>query len=257
MIIIKSAEEIKIMKTAAAVTAEILYDLYDFVKPGMSTKDIDDFVEGRILKKNMIPSFKGYNGFPASACVSVNDEIVHGIPRDDRILQDGDIVSIDIGTTYEGFVSDAARTYGVGRISKEAEKLITTCRESFFEGLKCCNIGHKLSDIGHAIQSRVEKDGYGVVRDLVGHGVGRDMHEDPQIPNYGVQGRGPKLMAGMTLAIEPMINAGTYEVEYLEDNWTIVSADNSLSAHYENTVVITEGEPEIITLLEEEHNLYG
>lgn len=256
MIILKSADEIKTLKTAAAVTAEILYDLYDFVKPGISTKDIDQFVEGRILSKNMIPSFKGYNGFPASACVSINEEIVHGIPKEGRILKDGDIVSIDIGTTWDGFVSDAARTYAVGDISDDAKNIIKVCRESFFEGAKYCFEGQRLSNIGHAIQQRAEKDGYGVVRELVGHGVGRDMHEDPQIPNYGEKDRGPKLMAGMTLAIEPMINAGTYNVCYGDDNWTITSADNSLSAHYENTVVITEGEPEIITLLEEEYKLY-
>lgn len=257
MIILKSAEEINIMKTAAGVTAQILYDLYDFVKPGISTKDIDTFVEERILEKNMIPSFKGYNGYPASACVSVNEEIVHGIPRADHIIQEGDIVSVDIGSTYKGFVSDAARTYAAGEISKDAQHIIKACRDSFFEGIKYCTEGHKLSDISHAIQQVAEGEGFGVVRDLVGHGVGRNMHEDPQIPNYGAPGRGPKLMAGMTLAIEPMINAGTYEVDYLDDGWTITSLDKSLSAHYENTVVITKDKPEIITLLEEEQKLYG
>lgn len=257
MIILKSAEEIEIMKTAAAVTAGILYDLYDYVKPGISTEDINNFVESRILEKNMIPSFKGYNGFPASACVSINEEIVHGIPRPDRILKDGDIVSIDIGTTWKGFVSDAARTYPVGEISDEAAHIIKTCRESFFEGFKCCTEEHKLSDIGHAVQQKAESEGFSVVRELVGHGVGKNMHEDPQIPNYGVAGRGPKLIAGMTLAIEPMINAGTYEVDYMDDHWTITSADKSLSAHYENTVVITKDKPEAITLLEEELKLYG
>ena len=257
MIILKSAEEIDIMKTAAKVTAEILYDLYDFVKPGISTKDIDDFVDERILSKDMIPSFKGYNGFPATACVSINEEIVHGIPKDGRILNEGDIVSIDTGATYKGFVSDAARTYAVGNISEDAARIIKACRDSFFEGVKCCTEDYKLSDISHAVQAKAESEGFGVVRELVGHGVGRDMHEDPQIPNYGQPGRGPRLMAGMTLAIEPMINAGTYDVDYMDDHWTIVSADHSLSAHYENTVVITKGEPEIITLLEEELSLYG
>ncbi len=257
MIILKSADEIRSMKTAAGVTAKILYDLYDIVKPGISTKDIDDFVEKRIVSQNMAPSFKGYNGFPASACVSINEEIVHGIPRKDRILMEGDIVSIDIGSTYEGFVSDAARTYPVGDVSAEAAHIIKTCRESFFEGVKYCKEEYKLSDISNAIQQKAEAEGFGVVRDLVGHGVGKDMHEDPQIPNYGESGKGPKLMAGMTLAIEPMINAGTYEVDYMDDHWTIISADKSLSAHYENTVVITEGEPEIITLLEEELKFYG
>ena len=257
MIILKSPDEIKFMKTAAAVTAKILYDLYDFVKPGISTKDIDVFVEDRITSEKMIPSFKGYNGFPASACVSINEEIVHGIPSRERILKEGDIASIDIGTTYNGFVSDAARTYAVGNISDDAAHIIKTCRESFFEGVKYCKTEFRLSDISNAIQQKAESEGFGVVRDLVGHGVGRDMHEDPQIPNYGAAGKGPGLMTGMTLAIEPMINAGTYEVDYLDDHWTIVSADRSLSAHYENTVVITEDEPEIITLLEEEFDFYG
>ena len=257
MIILKSAEEIDAMKTAAKVTAEILYDLYDFVKPGISTSHIDSFVEDRITSKGMTPSFKGYIGFPASACTSINEEIVHGIPSPHRILQEGDIISIDTGATYKGFVSDAARTYAVGDISDDAAHIIKTCRESFFEGVKCCTESHKLSDIGHAIQQKAESQGFGVVRELVGHGVGQNMHEDPQIPNYGQPGRGPGLMAGMTLAIEPMINAGTYEVEYMDDHWTIISADRSVSAHYENTVVITKGEPEIITLLEEELKLYG
>lgn len=257
MIILKSAEEIKIMKTAAGVTAQILYDLYDYVKPGISTKDIDTFVEDRILSEKMIPSFKGYNGYPASACVSVNEEIVHGIPKEDRILKEGDIVSVDIGTTYKGFVSDAARTYPVGAISEDAAHLVKICRDSFFEGVKYCSEEHRLSDISNAIQKVAEGQGFGVVRELVGHGVGRNMHEDPQIPNYGEPGRGPKLMAGMTLAIEPMINAGTYEVDYMDDHWTIASADKSLSAHYENTVVITKDKPEIITMLEEEQKFYG
>jgi len=257
MITLKSAGEIKTMKKAAGVTAKILYDLYDHVEPGISTKDIDDYVEGLILKEGMTPSFKGYNGFPASTCVSVNEEIVHGIPDKNRILKEGDIVSIDIGTTYNGFVSDAARTYGVGRISDDAARLIRTCRDSFFEGSKYCREGCSLSDISHAIQEKAESEGFGVVRDLVGHGVGKVMHEDPQIPNYGAAGKGPKLVAGMTLAIEPMINFGTYKVVYMKDHWTITSADKSLSAHYENTVVITKGEPEIITLLEEELSFYG
>lgn len=257
MIVLKSPEEIELMKTAAGVTAGILYDLYDFVKPGISTEDINRFVENRILAENMVPSFKGYNGFPASACVSINEEVVHGIPRKDRILNEGDIVSIDIGATYEGFVSDAARTYAVGNVSDEAAHIIKTCRESFFDGVKYCTEGHKLSDISNAIQLKAESEGFSVVRDLVGHGVGKDMHEDPQIPNYGAPGKGPRLMAGMTLAIEPMINAGTYEVDYLDDHWTITSADKSLSAHYENTVVITKDEPQIITLLEEELKFYG
>lgn len=257
MILLKTKDELEIMRTAANVTAQILYDLYDFVKPGITTKDINDFVENTITENGMIPSFKGYMGYPASACVSVNEEVVHGIPSDSRILNEGDIVSVDIGSTYNGYVSDAARTYPVGKISDEASRLIKTCRESFFEGVKCCTTDHKLSDIGHAIQTKVESDGFSVVRDLVGHGVGKDMHEDPQIPNYGVAGKGPRLMSGMVFAIEPMINVDAYEVEVLGDGWTYVTTDRKLSAHYENTVIITDGQPEVITLKEEELMSYG
>jgi len=196
----------------------------------------------------MIPAFKGYGGFPGSACVSVNEEVVHGIPSKKRILREGDIVSVDIGCIYKGYNSDAARTYGVGKISEEAQRLIDAARESFFEGLKFCKVGYRLSDVSHAIQKRVEEDGFGVIRDFVGHGIGRELHEDPQIPNYGKPGRGPRLAKGMVLAIEPMISEGTYEVEVLLDNWTAVTADGKLAAHYENTVVITDGEPELLTL---------
>ncbi|QIB68447.1 type I methionyl aminopeptidase [Aminipila butyrica] len=248
MIIIKSEQEINIMRESGKVTGYILRELENFIKPGLSTMDVNNFVEETILKNHMIPSFKGYYDYPASACVSVNEEVVHGIPSKKRILKEGDIVSVDVGSTYKGYVSDAARTYAVGQISEEAAKLIRVTRESFFEGLKFCKVGYRLSDISHAIQSKAEGEGFSVIRDFVGHGVGRKMHEEPQIPNYGKPGRGPRLASGMVFAIEPMINQGTYEVETLLDNWTVVTLDGKLSAHYENTVVITDGEPELLTL---------
>lgn len=248
MIIIKSEQEIDIMRQSGQVTGKILKDLEEFIKPGISTMDIDRFVEDMIRSNGMIPSFKGYGGFPASACVSINDEVVHGIPSKKRKLKEGDIVSVDVGSTYKGYVSDAARTYAVGRIDPEAQRLIDVTRDSFFEGLKFCKVGYRLSDISHAIQVKAESEGFGVIRDFVGHGVGRDMHEEPQIPNYGKPGRGPRLAKGMVFAIEPMITQGDYEVETLLNNWTVVTLDGKLSAHYENTVVITDGEPELLTL---------
>lgn len=248
MIIIKSDQEIDIMRESGKVTAHILKELENFIKPGISTMEIDQFVEKTILSNNMIPSFKGYNGFPASACVSINNEVVHGIPDAARFLKEGDIVSVDVGCTYKGYISDAARTYPVGDISPEAQKLIDATRDSFFEGLKFCRPGYRLSDISHAIQQKAESEGFSVIRDFVGHGVGRAMHEEPQIPNYGKPGRGPRLARGMVFAIEPMINQGTFEVDVLADNWTVVTLDGKLSAHYENTVVITDDEPELITL---------
>lgn len=249
MIIIKSQQEIDIMRESGKVTAYILSELANRIKPGISTKDIDDFVESTILQHKMIPSFKGYNGFPASACVSVNEELVHGIPSSKRILKPGDIVSVDVGSTYKGYVSDAARTYGVGEISPEAQRLITATKDSFFAGLEYCKVGCRLSDISAAIQRKIEvEEGFSIVRDFVGHGVGRKMHEEPQIPNYGKPGRGPRLAAGMVFAIEPMVNQGSYEVEVLDDRWTVVTSDGKLSAHYENTVVITDGEPELLTI---------
>lgn len=236
------------MRESGKVTGKILRDLEDIIKPGISTKEIDRFVEDTIKKNGMIPSFKGYGGFPASACVSINEEVVHGIPSKKRKLREGDIVSVDVGSTYKGYVSDAARTYAVGKIDPEAQRLIDAAKDSFFEGLKFCRVGYRLSDISHAIQEKVESEGFGVIRDFVGHGVGRKMHEEPQIPNYGVPGRGPRLAKGMVFAIEPMITEGTYEVETLFDNWTVVTLDGKMAAHYENTVVITDGEPELLTL---------
>ena len=248
MIIIKNDDEIKIMAESGLVTGKILCDLQEIIKPGISTLEIDNYVEEVILSNNMIPSFKGYNGFPASACVSVNEELVHGIPNSERILAEGDIVSVDIGATHKGWVSDAARTYAVGNVSDTAKRIIEVCKESFFEGLKECKAGNHLTDIGHAVQTCVEKRGFSVVLDYVGHGIGRKMHEDPQVRNYGAPGKGPILMKGMALCIEPMINEGTEEVVSLDDGWTVVTADRKLSAHYENTVVITDGEPLVLTI---------
>jgi len=248
MIIIKSKEEIDIMRESGMVTRFILAELENFIKPGISTFEISEMVEDAIVHNKMIPTFKGYNGFPAAACVSVNEEVVHGIPSKKRILKEGDIVSVDVGCTYKGYVSDAARTYAVGRIPRIARRLINATEASFFEGLKFCKVGYRLSDISNAIQQTAESKGFSVIRDFVGHGVGRAMREDPQIPNYGKPGRGPRLVSGMVFAIEPMINQGSYEVEVLLDNWTVVTVDEKLSAHYENTVVITDGEPELLTL---------
>ena len=246
---IKSAREIELMREAGRLLAEVHEEMAAFIKPGISTKDIDKLGEKLIREKGCIPNFLNYHGYPASVCVSVNDEVVHGIPNKHRILQEGDIVSLDAGLIYKGYHSDAARTYGVGTISKEAQQLIDVTRQSFFEGIKYAKAGNRLHDISNAIAAYAESFGYGVVRDLVGHGIGTELHEDPQIPNFRQVRKGMKLMPGMTLAIEPMINAGTWEVCWLDDDWTVVSEDGSLSAHYENTVLITDGEPEILTLL--------
>lgn len=250
MIIVKSKSEIDLMRESGKVTGLILKELEDFIKPGLSTADIDKFVEKHIRQHGMIAACKGYGGFPASACVSINDEVVHGIPNKKRILREGDIVSVDFCTTYKGYISDAARTYPVGEVGENASKLIKVAKESFFKGLEYCKIGNRLSDISHAIQMHVEENGFGVIRDFVGHGIGQEMHEDPQIPNYGRPGRGPRLAEGMVFAIEPMISEGSFNVKVLSDDWTAVTIDGKLSAHYENTVVITDGEPELLTLVE-------
>ena len=247
MIIIKSDSEIDLMRESGKVTGFILKELENFIRPGLSTADIDRFVEKTIRDAGMIPTFKGYSGFPASACVSVNDEVVHGIPSKKRILREGDIVSVDVGSTYKGYVSDAARTYPVGQISDAAQHLIDATRDSFFAGLEYCKVGCRLSDISHAIQTSAEGEGFGVIRDYVGHGVGQNMHEDPQIPNFGRPGRGPRLAAGMVFAIEPMITERSYETQVLSNDWTVVTIDGGMAAHYENTVVITDGKPELLT----------
>lgn len=246
---IKSEREIALMREAGRILAIVHEELKKAVKPGISTKDLDRLCETVIRDYGCKPSFLHLYDFPASVCVSVNDEVIHGIPSKRVILREGDIVSLDAGVEYKGYHSDAARTWGVGEISKEAKQLIDVTRESFFEGIKFAKAGNHLYDISKAIQAHAEKFGYGVVRDFVGHGIGQQVHEDPEVPNFAQRRRGMKLMPGMTLAIEPMINQGTYEVEWMDDEWTIVTADGSLSAHYENTVLITDGEPEILSVL--------
>lgn len=249
MIVIKSKREIELMREPCKVTAELLRDLEDFVRPGISTLDISEFADRRITQHGMHPTFKGYNGFPAAACVSVNEEVIHGIPSEGRILNEGDIVSVDVGATYKGYNSDAARTYAVGAISDEDRRLIDITRECFFEGIKYAMEGYRIHDISHAVQQMAESAGLGVVRDFTGHGTGSHLHEDPLIPNYGKPGTGAKIKRNMTLAIEPMITLGTYEVRTLANDWTVVTRDGSKSAHYENTILVTDGEPEILTLL--------
>lgn len=247
---IKSEREIELMREAGKILAKTHNELEKALRPGMTTWDIDHLGEEIIRSYGCIPSFKNYCGYPASICVSVNDEVVHGIPSKDRILQDGDIVSLDAGLIHEGYHSDAARTHAVGNISEEAKRLIEVTKQSFFEGIKLAVPGNHLFDISEAIQKYVESNGYSVVRDLVGHGIGTHLHEDPQIPNFKQRRKGMKLRPGMTLAIEPMVNEGSYDVVWLDDDWTVVTEDGSLAAHYENTIVITEDGCEILTLSE-------
>lgn len=236
------------MREAGKVTALILAELGNVIKPGISTLDIDRFVEKVVKEHHMTAAEKGYCGYPANVCVSVNEEVVHGIPSRKRLLREGDIVSVDLVVEHKGYMADAARTYAVGRVSEVASRLIETAEKAFFNGVGFAREGCRLSDISHAIQTTVESAGFGVIRDFVGHGIGSEMHEDPQIPNYGRPGRGPRLQRGMTLAIEPMITQGSYEIDVLADDWTAVTIDGGLAAHYENTVVITDGEPELLTL---------
>ena len=245
---IKSAREIELMREAGRILANVHKQLGEALKPGMSTMDIDRMGEKLIRGYGCIPSFKNYNGYPASICVSVNDEVVHGIPNRHHILREGDIVSLDAGVIYHGYHSDAARTHAVGTVSPQAQKLIQVTRECFFEGIKYARSGNHLNDISSAIQKYAESFGYGVVRDLVGHGIGTHLHEDPEVPNFAQDKKGIRLRPGMTLAIEPMINAGRADVVWLDDDWTVVTDDGTLSAHYENTILITEGDPEILSL---------
>lgn len=248
MIIIKNNKEIDLMRSAGKIVAETLLLIEEKVRPGITTAELDSIAEEFITKHGARPSFKGLYGFPASLCISVNEQVVHGIPGG-YVLKDGDIVSVDCGANINGFHGDAARTFGVGNITKEAEKLINVTRESFFKGIEYAKVGNRLTDISHEIQNCVEAAGFSVVRDFVGHGIGRVVHEDPDIPNYGPPGRGPKLVEGMALAIEPMVNAGNYKVKTLSNDWTVVTSDGSLSAHYENTIVILPDGPEILTLI--------
>lgn len=246
-ITIKNDKHIKCMKEAGQINKQALDLLEKHIKPGISTKELDQIAFDFIKSNDAIPSFKGYGGFPASICASVNNQLIHGIPSD-FILKDGDIISIDIGTYKNGFHADAARTFAVGNISDEAKKLIEVTKQSFFEGIKFAKVGYYLYDISASIQKYIEDNGFSVVKDYVGHGIGKNLHEDPQVPNYKPLGKGPKLINGMTLAIEPMVNVGARHIKVLQDGWTVVTKDGSLSAHYENTVLITQGEPEILTL---------
>lgn len=247
MIIIKSPREIELMKEAGRMLAEVHEYLVQFVVPGISTYELDEIVEKETLKLGGKPAFKGYEGFPGCMCMSVNDEVVHGIPSKNKILKDGDIVSFDGGVIYRGYYSDACRTRAVGNISDEAKQLIQVTIDSYNEGLKKCFVGNRISDISHAVQVYADKFGYGIVRDFVGHGVGSDLHEDPQIPNYGPANKGPRIKAGMVIAVEPMLNMGSYAVRTLDDGWTAVTVDGSLSAHHENTIAITEEGPIVLT----------
>jgi methionyl aminopeptidase len=246
VITFKSATELEAMRQSSRVVAVVLGELEPLIRPGIRTRDLDLYAEKRTRELGAVPAFKGYRGYPASLCVSVNEEIIHGIPSG-RILQEGDIVSLDFGVLYEGFYSDSALTAPVGRASAEALKLIAAAERSFFKGLEQMREGNRLSDISAAIQASVESEGYGVIRQFVGHGIGRALHEEPQVPNFGAPGRGPKIRTGMTLAIEPMIAAGAYDIEVLADGWTAVTRDRSLAAHYEHTVALTENGPEVLS----------
>lgn len=249
MITIKNERELQSMRKACKITAEARALAGKMVRPGVTTEQIDKAVHDYIVKQGAKPSFLHYHGYPASVCISVNDTVIHGIPGG-YTLQEGDIVSIDVGAYYKGFHGDCAATFPCGRISADAQRLIDVTRQSFFEGIKFAKQGHRVSDISHAVQAYVESNGYSVVRAFVGHGVGAQLHEAPEVPNFGAAGHGPRLLKGMTLAIEPMVNAGTYDVRVLKDGWTTVTSDGKLSAHYENTVLITDGEPEILTVIE-------
>ena len=249
MIIIKNGHDLEAMRQACKITAAARALAGEMVRPGVSTKEIDKAVHDFIVAQGAKPSFLGYHGFPASTCISVNSTVVHGIPNN-YVLKEGDIVTVDVGAYYKGFHGDCAATYPCGTVSAEAEKLIAVTKQSFFEGIRFATRGHRVSDISHAIQTYVESNGFSVVRSFVGHGVGAQLHEDPEVPNFGAPGRGPRLLPGMTLAIEPMVNQGTYDVRVLKDGWTTVTADGKLSAQYENTVLITDGEPEILTVTE-------
>lgn len=248
MIILKSEREINYLRDAGRIVAETHQEVKNAVKPGVTTLDLDQIAEEYIKSRGAIPSFKGFHGFTGNICASVNEEVVHGIPGL-RKLKTGDNVSIDIGAVINGYHGDAAITVPVGEIDAEVQKLLDVTEESLYKGIEQAIVGNRLSDISHAVQSHVDQYGFGIVRDYVGHGIGRSMHEDPQLPNYGNPGRGPRLKAGMTLAIEPMINLGTYEVKTLDDGWTVITLDGKRSAHFEHSIAITDGKPEILTKL--------
>jgi methionyl aminopeptidase len=247
MIIVKNSEQIGLMKKAGVITAEALLAAREIIRPGVSTKQIDTVIRHYIEKCGAEPSFLGYGGFPGSACVSINNQVIHGIPSDKVILAEGDIVKIDVGARYRGYNGDSARTYPVGKVSEEALKLIYVTERSFYEAMKAAKPGNRIGDIGFAVENFVISNGFSVVRDFVGHGVGKDLHEEPEVPNFGKAGRGPRLYPGMTLAVEPMVNQGTADVRVLKDGWTVVTLDGKLSAHYENSILITDSDPLILT----------
>ena len=247
MIIIKNSEQLKLMRMAGRITAEALMVARDEIRPGISTKELDNKIRRYIEKCGATPSFLGLYGFPGSACISVNDEVIHGIPSNKVILTEGDIVKVDVGARFRGYNGDSARTFAVGKVSDEALRLISVTEQSFYEAMKVAKAGNRIGDIGHAVESFVISNGFSVVKEYTGHGVGADIHEDPSIPNYGKAGRGARLYSGMTLAIEPMVNAGADRVKVRKDGWTVVTADGKLSAHYENSIAITESDPIILT----------
>lgn len=248
MIVLKTSRELAIMKEACIISAGALQTVAKAVEPGVSTAELDRLAEEYIRSKGAVPNFKNYQGYPATACISINNEVIHGIPSKQRILKEGDIVSVDLGAMYEGYHGDNAATFAVGDVSPEAKRLMDVTRESLYEGINAARPGGRIGDISHAVQSYVEANGFSVVRQFVGHGVGTKLHEDPEVPNFGKAGHGFRLMPGMTLAIEPMVNAGDYQVRVLKDGWTTVTSDCSLSAHFEHTVVITEDGPKIMTV---------
>lgn len=254
MIIYKSSEELQEIKLSNQIVARILAELKDLIRPGIQTKDLDEYAKRRCKEMDAVPAFKGYRGYPASLCTSINEEIVHGIPSS-RKLQEGDIISLDFGVNYRGFYGDAAVTYPVGKISPRAQKLIETAEKAFEKGIEQMKEGNRLSDISHAVQSYVESQGFSVIRAFVGHGIGFSLHEEPQVPNFGMPGRGPRVKPGLVLAVEPMIAVGDYRVEILADGWTAVTRDRSLSAHFEHTVALTKNGLEILSLWDEKTEL--
>ena len=247
MFVIKNSEQIALMKIAGRITAETLLVAREAIRPGVSTKEIDTKIRRYIEKCGATPTFLGLYGFPGSACISINNQVIHGIPSDRVILTEGDIVKIDVGARYRGYTGDSARTYPVGKVSDEALRLISVTEASFYEAMKVARSGNRIGDIGFAVENYVISNGFSVVREYTGHGVGRDLHEEPEIPNFGKAGRGVRLYSGMTLAIEPMVNAGGNGVRVLKDGWTVVTQDGSLSAHYENSIAVTDGDPIILT----------
>ena len=247
MIIIKNSEQLKLMRIAGRITAEALMVAKESIRPGMSTLELDTKIRQHIEKCGATPTFLGYNGFPGSACISINEQVIHGIPSNKVIIREGDIVKVDVGARFRGYNGDSARTFAVGKVSDEALRLISVTEQSFYEAMKVAKAGNRIGDIGHAIENFVISNGFSVVRTYTSHGVGADLHEEPEIPNYGRPGRGARLYPGMTLAIEPMVNVGTENVKVLRDGWTVVTADGKLSAHYENSIAITESDPILLT----------